>query len=100
MAYRNNSGVYLCNMKNWKAVGVKSEDECINIDGVNFWYYKWIAAGQESIQLPHPKYPGQMHAKHIFKIATADREILFATGELSAKIWGFYVLASLRERLR
>ena len=100
MAYRLNSGVHFYNMKNCKAVGVIGEDECINIDGVNFWHYKWIAVGQESIQLPYPKYPGQMHAMHIFKIATADRGILFATGELSAKIWGFYVLASLRKRLR
>jgi len=34
-----------------------------------------------------------MHALHIFKIETADREIFFATGELSANVWGFYMPA-------
>lgn len=78
-------------MNKWKAVGVVIEGERINIGGVNPWNHKWEATDQEPVQLPHPSYQNQMHTMHIYKIESAGRTILFATAELSANVWGFYV---------
>jgi succinate dehydrogenase/fumarate reductase flavoprotein subunit len=80
-------------MDNWKTVGVVVEGERINIGGVNPWSHEWKSTGQEPIQLPHPTYPAQMHTMDIYQIETAGRNILFAAGELSANVWGFYVPA-------
>lgn len=78
-------------MNTWNAVGVVVEGERINVSGVNPWDYEWKVTEQESIQLPHPNYPSQMHAMSIYKVEAGSRVILFAAGELSANVWGFYL---------
>jgi hypothetical protein len=80
-------------MNTWKNIGVVVEGERINIGGVNPWNHKWNATEQEPVLLPHPSYSTQMHTMKIYQIETAGRSILFAAGELSANVWGFYVPA-------
>lgn len=80
-------------MNNWKEIGVVAEGERIDIGGVNPWNHKWKETGQTPIQLPHPSYASQMHTMRVYEIETAGRAILFAAGELSANVWGFYVPA-------
>jgi hypothetical protein len=48
-------------MITWNAVGVVVEGEPIDVSGVNPWNYEWKVTEKESIQLPHPSYPSQMH---------------------------------------
>jgi hypothetical protein len=80
-------------MNTWKVVGAVIEGERISFCGVNPWNHKWIETEQEPVQLPHPCYPNQMHRMRVYEIETGGRTILFATGELSANVWGFYVPA-------
>jgi hypothetical protein len=74
----------------WAAVGVVSEGSPINIGGVNPWYYDWESLDAD-VELPHPSYPNQRHRIGVFRISVDGRMILFAAGELSAGVVGFYV---------
>lgn len=80
-------------MDNWKVVGVVGEGERINIGGVNPWNHEWKAMEHEPVLLPHPSYSTQFHTMRIYQIETAGRFLIFAAGELSASVWGFYVPA-------
>ena len=77
-------------MASWKPVGVVAEGRPLWISGVNVWDHVWNKTDEASVQLPHPSYPSQTHDMSIYEIAVADRRIRFATGELSANVWGFY----------
>ena len=76
-------------MNDWKVAGVVHEGERIGLGGINPWNHKWEVTDQEPFKLPHPSYSHQMHTMKIYKIETGGRTILFATGELSANVWGF-----------
>ena len=75
----------------WKPVGVVSEGEPLEIGGVNVWSHEWESLN-EPIELPHPTYPSE-HLRHfiVYRIPGPNRRIMFAAGELSPNIWGFYV---------
>ena len=79
-------------MEKWKALGVVKEGERINIGGVNPWNHRWLDVEREPVMLPHPSYLNQRHSMIVYKIVTAQTEIIFAAGELSAGVWGFYIL--------
>jgi len=78
-------------MDSWKAVGVVTEDERINVSGVNPWNHEWHATGQKNITLPHPIHSHQLHEMDVYEIQTGGRFILFTAGEVSANVWAFYV---------
>ena len=77
-------------MTDWKVVGSTLSEGPFEVGGVNVWAYKWRRAGG-SVELPHPKYPLQMHRMDIYEIDIDGRAIRFAAGELSNGVWGFYV---------
>ena len=72
------------------AVGVVAEGESINVSGLNPWKHKWESLDADA-ELPHPSYPNQRHRISIYRITVGDQMILFAAGELSMNVWGFYV---------
>ncbi len=76
-------------MRQWKEIGVGFENEPIRFAGVNVWNHKWVPM-DESVELPHPAHPTQIHKMFVYEIETAGRTITFAAGELSAGVWGFY----------
>ncbi|WP_425618271.1 hypothetical protein NA78x_001974 [Anatilimnocola sp. NA78] len=78
-------------MSQWKSVGVVAEGNPISIGGVDPWKYEWRRVQDEPIQLPHPSYPNQKHGMWVYEVESNGRKILFASGELSANVWGFYV---------
>lgn len=80
-------------MTAWVPVGVVVEGESILVDGVNPWEHKWQVSGQPPVDLPHPSYLNQLHTMNVVKVETGDREVIFATCELSANVWVFYVQA-------
>ncbi|MFK7790396.1 MAG: hypothetical protein AB8C95_13000 [Phycisphaeraceae bacterium] len=77
-------------MQQWKSVGVVCEGQKIRVDGLNLWSHDWQRVDSPSISLPHPSYPNQLHAMNIYEIVVGDKRVRFATGELSANVWGFY----------
>lgn len=78
-------------MREWKAVGVVSEGQAIRFSGINPWNHKWNSLEDPPVELPHPSYPHQKHKMLIYVIEADGCSIMFAAGELSANVWGFYV---------
>jgi len=80
-------------MSAWRAAGVVAEGQPIAIEGVNVWDHRWIQRGDEVIDLPHPSYPEQRHRMRVYKIEGGENILVFAAGELSPGVWGFFVPA-------
>ncbi|MFL6163726.1 MAG: hypothetical protein ACJ74U_16090 [Jatrophihabitantaceae bacterium] len=67
------------------------EGGSISLRGINPWEYEWTNLNR-SIVVPHPSYPNQRHALRVYRIGGEDRDAtVFAAGELSAGVWGFYL---------
>lgn len=81
-------------MTNWKAVDVVIEGHPIDVGGINPWDYEWRRVESDRLELPHPAYPSQLHAMNVYEIDGPDGAVRFATGELSANVWGFYLPAA------
>jgi hypothetical protein len=77
----------------WKVVGVVAEGQPIEIGGLDPWTLKWTRNSQPPVFLPHPGYPAQRHSMHVFESHSGDTKVVFAAGELSANVWGFYAPA-------
>ena len=75
----------------WKAVGIVVEGNPIVIEGLNPWVFEWRKVQEASVRLPYPAYPNQRHPMWIYEIESDGRLVRFATGDLSANVWGFYV---------
>ena len=78
-------------MSDWKVIGVVVEGHPIDVGGLDPWNATWVPTGAPPVQLPHPYYPTQRHAMHIYEIERGGKKVTFAAGELSANVWGFYV---------
>ena len=75
----------------WKAIGVVAEGKAFELNGLNVWSYAWTATTDDPVDLPHPSYPHQLHTMRVYEIRDRDRHAVFAAGELSANVWGFYL---------
>jgi hypothetical protein len=80
-------------MSAWKPVGVVVEGEPIDVGGINPWEHKWLSSGESPVKLPHPNYPTQFHDMSVLRVAFGSKEVVFAVGEISAGVYGFYVRA-------
>ena len=81
-------------MRKWKFVNIVFDGQLISINGVNPWDYEWLRRDEEPIQVPHPSYPNQTHKMCIYEIKTDEKIVIFAAGEFSNCVWGFYVPSS------
>jgi len=77
----------------WKPLGVVAEGQPIEVEGVNLWDHEWTSLN-EPLELPHPQYPSE-HMRYfvVYELRSAPKRIMFAAGELSPNVWGFYVAA-------
>lgn len=80
-------------MSAWKPVGVVIEGDRIVVAGINPWNYKWAPSSIDAVELPHPTHQDEIHSMNVYEIESGGRTIVFAAGELSASVWGFYVPA-------
>ena len=71
-------------MSDWKVIGVVVEGHPIDVGGLDPWNATWVPTGAPPVQLPHPYYPTQRHAMHIYEIERGGKKVTFAAGELSA----------------
>lgn len=78
-------------MTQWGVLGVVSERDRIEINGIDLWEHKWRAVAVGTEKLPHPQYALQLHDFSVYEIEGNVRTIRFAAAELSAGVWGFYV---------
>jgi hypothetical protein len=77
-------------MNGWKPCGVVIEGQPIDVGGLNPWDFRWVSLKQPPVELPHPGYPAQRHKMWVYQIASVGKKVVFAAGELSANVWGFY----------
>lgn len=77
----------------WEPVGVVTEGDPVVLDGVNIWNVEWTAVGSGSVEVRHPSYPSQVHRVGRYELAGASGVVEFAAGELSANVWGVFVLS-------
>ena len=71
----------------WLPVGVCMEGEPIKVQNVNPWVHhgEWEPIGE--VILYHPQYPQQKHRMCVYRLGS----VVFATGELSKLVYGFFV---------
>lgn len=51
---------------------------------------KWAATG-ERISVAHPNYLGERHTIWVYRVEGLEPEIMFAAGDFSNGVWGFYL---------
>lgn len=71
----------------WKYIGVTASDSFI-IDGVDVFKENWENTGK-TVHVVDPLY-GQKYEFTVWKVRKADEVIIFASGEFSNNIFGFY----------
>ena len=75
----------------WRAVGVDLDGQPIDLGGgIDPWKHSWRSLDRE-VWMRHPSWPTQLHDLPTYEITAGDRTIVFAAGELSNQVWGFYV---------
>jgi hypothetical protein len=78
-------------MSGWREAHIGFEDDGLKIDGVEVWKQKWRSPDRQSVQLPHPAHPQQLHRYVIHEVGDARHPLRFAACELSNGVWGFFV---------
>jgi hypothetical protein len=74
----------------WRFVSIGFEGDRTDIGGVNPWDVEWISTGGR-ITVAHPSYPHQRHTMFTYEVAGSRPTIVFAAGEFSNGVWGFFV---------
>lgn len=74
----------------WRFLSIGVEGFDILVGGVNPWQVGWTSTGRR-IVVPHPQYPAQGHAFRVYEITDTDPPVVFAAGEFSNGVWGFFV---------
>lgn len=72
----------------WTHFATVTEEERIELSGCNLWDYAWRQTG-ETININDPIYR-QQHTLCVYEIFVNDNQIIFAAGEFSNGVWGFY----------
>jgi len=78
-------------MKAWRLEHIGLENDGLAIAGEDVWKQDWRNVKTETLQLPHPSYPNEIHCYWVYEIGDDARPVRFAAGELSNGVWGFYV---------
>lgn len=73
----------------WAFVHIGFEGDDVEIRGVNPWKAKWVPRLFQ-ITVAHPSYPAQRHTMWTYEIPGPDSIVVFAAGEFSNGVWGFY----------
>ena len=74
----------------WKLMAVVWATDGIVIEGVNLWNHKWIDL-KESFEVSHPAHPWEKHTVDVYRVEADCAVVVFAAGEFSPGVWGFYV---------
>jgi len=77
----------------WNLVSIGFEGQEVRIAGVSLWEVEWEPVGSSSITVAHPSHPEQRHQIPVYRVRHSSPEMLFAAGEFSNGVWGFYTRA-------
>ena len=73
----------------WQFVGVGPDGQSFMIEGLDVWKHEWRDT-KERARVKDPRYQ-QDFTFHVWEIRNEDRIVIFAAGEFSNCMWGFYV---------
>jgi hypothetical protein len=75
----------------WTFVGAVGSSEPFAIEGLDVWQHQWhsvAGAPRAAVRDPHHNQPFEMS---VYRIVDGSRSVVFAAGEFSNGIFGFYV---------
>ena len=75
----------------WRFVSIGFEGDPTDIGGgLNPWALDWRDT-KGWIVVAHPSYPLQRHTMSVYEVDETPSAVVFAAGELSNGVWGFFV---------
>lgn len=74
----------------WVFFGARCDGESCVIDGVDVWKGKWVDRPGEQAIVRDPHH-GRLFRFRVTEVAASGRRALFAAGEFSNGVWGFYL---------
>jgi len=74
----------------WQFVSIGVEGDPVDISGIDVWDAEWTASERSPITVAHPSYPRQRHSMSVYEIRAVSPAVVFAAGELSNGVWGFF----------
>ncbi len=75
-------------IKSWQ-YKISGIDGNVELFGVNIFNYKWENTN-EKVSICDPHY-GKNYRFNIYKVVLDSKEYMFAAGEFSNGVWGFYI---------
>lgn len=76
--------------RGWEFIAAVFESGSLLIDGVDPWSVDWEFVPVGSVMVDDPLYPGRQHRMSAYRLAGVEPVVLFAAGEFSNGVWGFY----------
>lgn len=73
----------------WRFVAIGVEGDSVLLGGADAWSAPWSPVG-DSLTVPHPHNPEQRHRFTQYSVKTSVGEVVFAAGEYSNGVWGFF----------
>jgi hypothetical protein len=75
----------------WRFVSIGFEGEPTDVGGgIDPWKVTWTST-HGRIVVAHPSYPNERHTMFTYEVADTDPPVVFAAGEYSNLVYGFYV---------
>ena len=74
----------------WRFVSIGFDGQSTDVGGVDPWTVTWTPT-HGRIVVAHPSYPDERHVMLTYEVAGSTPPIVFAAGEFSNGVWGFYV---------
>lgn len=74
----------------WKYIGYCFDGARFEIAGLNVWQHEWVATSIPHAHVRDPFY-GSPFEFPVYAIEAGAKRVLFAAGEFSNCVWGFYV---------
>ncbi|WNJ19299.1 hypothetical protein [Pontibacter sp. G13] len=75
-------------IREWRQVGIRTEGETMNIQGINIWGHEWIG-DRRKLVIRRLNEPGYDWAQ-LYEIRHKDQLIQFAALEQSNGVWKFF----------
>jgi len=76
-------------MSDWQFIGAYLDGEAFALEGTDVWKSTWLRREGEFAEVRDPHHH-QRFRFEVFELPTAAGRVVFAAGEFSNGVWGFY----------
>lgn len=77
-------------LENWCFENLGFEAGSLVIGKVEIWSNRWKPVSIQSITVPHPSHPTQMHNLAVYKVGDDTNLVTIAADEVSNGVWLIY----------